>query len=80
MSVLLSGGGMKMGQVIGATDARGEEPVERRVAPEDVLATVYANLGIDPRTEFINHAGRPVPILPRGEPIAELRPGPSRAG
>jgi uncharacterized protein (DUF1501 family) len=72
MSVLLSGGGMKMGQVIGATDARGEQPVERRLAPEDILATVYANLGIDPRAEFVNHAGRPIPILPRGEPIAEL--------
>jgi uncharacterized protein (DUF1501 family) len=73
MSVLLSGGGMKMGQVVGATDARGEEPVERRLGPEDVLATVYKNLGIDPRTEFVNHAGRPVPILPGGTPIAELR-------
>jgi len=73
MSVLLSGGGMKMGQVIGATDARGEAPVERRIVPEDILATVYANLGIDPRTEFVNHAGRPIPILPGGTPIAELR-------
>jgi uncharacterized protein (DUF1501 family) len=73
MSVLLSGGGMKMGQVIGATDSRGEAPVERRVAPEDILATVYSNLGVDPRTEFVNHAGRPIPILPGGTPIAELR-------
>jgi len=73
MSVLLSGGGMKMGQAIGATDARGEAPVERRIAPEDILATVYQNLGIDPRTEFVNHAGRPIPILPGGTPIAELR-------
>jgi uncharacterized protein (DUF1501 family) len=73
MSVLLSGGGMKMGQVIGATDRRGEAPVERRVAPEDILATVYSNLGIDPRAEFTNHAGRPLPILPGGTPIAELR-------
>jgi uncharacterized protein (DUF1501 family) len=73
MSVLVSGGGMKMGQVIGATDARGEAPVERRVGPEDILATVYSNLGIDPRTEFTNHSGRPIPILPGGTPIPELR-------
>lgn len=73
MSVLLSGGGMKMGQVIGATDARGEAPLSRRIAPEDILATLYANLGIDPRTEFMNHAGRPLPILPGGTPIAELQ-------
>jgi uncharacterized protein (DUF1501 family) len=72
MSVLLSGGGMKMGQVIGATDSRGEAPVERRVAPEDILATVYSKLGIDPKAEFVNHAGRPIPILPGGTPIAEL--------
>lgn len=73
MSVLLSGGGMRMGQAVGATGPRGEEPVERRVAPEDILATVYKNLGIDPRAEFVNMSGRPVPILPRGEPIRELR-------
>jgi uncharacterized protein (DUF1501 family) len=72
MSVLLSGGGMRMGQVIGATDGRGEAPVERRVGPEDILATVYSRLGIDPRAEFVNHAGRPIPILPGGAPIAEL--------
>lgn len=72
MSVLLSGGGMKVGQVIGATGPRGEEPVERRVAPEDILATLYAKLGIDPRAEFVNNAGRPIPILLRGEPILEL--------
>jgi uncharacterized protein (DUF1501 family) len=73
MSVLVSGGGMKMGQVIGSTDARGETPVDRHVSPEDILATIYANLGIDPRAEFLNHAGRPIPILPGGVPIAELR-------
>jgi hypothetical protein len=73
MSVLLSGGGMKMGQAIGATDARGEAPVDRRLAPEDILATLYANLGIDPRAEFVNHGGRPIPILPGGTPIRELR-------
>jgi uncharacterized protein (DUF1501 family) len=73
MSVLVSGGGMKMGQVIGSTDARGETPLDRSVSPEDILATVYTNLGIDPRTEFLNHAGRPIPILPGGVPIAELR-------
>ncbi|HVR87127.1 MAG TPA: DUF1501 domain-containing protein [Planctomycetota bacterium] len=73
MSVLVSGGGMRMGQVIGSTDSKGETPLDRRVSPEDILATVYANLGIDPRAEFLNHAGRPIPILPGGVPIAELR-------
>ena len=41
MSVLVSGGGMRTGQVIGATDGRGEDPIERRVGPGDFLATIY---------------------------------------
>jgi hypothetical protein len=72
MSVLLSGGGMKVGQVVGATDEKGERPRERKFHPNDVWATVYKNLGVDPQRTFVNNAGRPVPILPRGQPIAEL--------
>lgn len=72
MSVLLAGGGMKMGQVIGATNDKGERPRERKLHPNDVWATVYKNLGIDPTHAFINNAGRPVAILPHGEAIAEL--------
>lgn len=72
MSVLMSGGGMKVGQVIGATNARGERPSERKLHPNDVWATLYRNLGIDHTHAFVNNAGRPIPILPHGEPIAEL--------
>jgi hypothetical protein len=72
MSVLLSGGGLKMGQVIGATTSRGERPLDRAVTPEDVLATVYRQLGIDSERQFLNSAGRPISILPHGTPIAEL--------
>jgi uncharacterized protein (DUF1501 family) len=72
MSVLMAGGGMPMGQVIGATTRKGEEPQERRLHPADVLATWYKYLGIDPRTTFADHAGRPIPLLPQGEPIPEL--------
>ncbi len=72
MSVLVSGGGLKMGQVVGSTDARGERPRERPLRPTDVLATVYAHLGIDSAREFRDFTGRPLPILPDGEPIAEL--------
>jgi hypothetical protein len=72
MSILVSGGGLRMGQVIGATDARGERPRERPLRPTDFLATVYAHLGIDPKNEFRDFTGRPLPILPDGEPIAEL--------
>jgi hypothetical protein len=72
MSVLLAGGGMKVGQVIGSTNERGERPRDRKLHPNDVWATVYKNLGIDPTRTFVNNAGRPVPILPSGKPIAEL--------
>jgi hypothetical protein len=72
MSVLMAGGGMPMGQVIGATTRKGEEPRERRLHPADVLATWYKFLGIDHTIAFADHAGRPIGILPQGEPIREL--------
>jgi uncharacterized protein (DUF1501 family) len=72
MTVLLSGGGLRMGQVVGATSARAEFPVERPYTPKDILATIYHHLGIDPRHAFIDHTGRPIPILNEGAPIAEL--------
>ncbi len=67
-------GGMRTGKVVGATDARGEAPIERALAPEDLWATVYRHLGIDPAQSFLDPSGRPFSILPGGEPIAELLP------
>ncbi|GAB4153499.1 MAG: DUF1501 domain-containing protein [Planctomycetaceae bacterium] len=72
MSMLVSGGGMKTGQVIGSTTSRGERPKTRALTPNDLWATVYRHLGIDPDFAFPDHTGRPKPILPFGEPIAEL--------
>jgi hypothetical protein len=72
MSVFLAGGGLKMGQVIGATNRRGEEPVDRIMDSNCLLATIYHRFGIDTRTSFLTNAGRPVPILTTGQPIAEL--------
>jgi uncharacterized protein (DUF1501 family) len=72
-SMLFAGGGIHTGQVIGATDVRGEEPVERRVGTGDFLATIYRHLGIDvEHTRLITREGRPVPILNSGKPIDEL--------
>lgn len=71
-SVLISGGGLKMGQVVGATNSKGEFPSARPCSPKDVLATVYRHLGINPNHSFLDHSGRPVPILGEGEPISEL--------
>jgi hypothetical protein len=72
MSVLLAGGGLRMGQVIGATNARGEHPTERPLTPADVLATIYHVIGIDHRITFPDHGGRPVHLVDNGSPIAEL--------
>jgi hypothetical protein len=72
MSVVFAGGGLRMGQVVGATDARAEYPTQRAVGPQDVLATMYHVLGIDYRHEFHDAARRPIPVLNDGRPIAEL--------
>jgi hypothetical protein len=61
-----------MGQVVGATNSRGEYPQDRPLTPQDMLATIYRHLGIDYRQAFLDHSGRPVPILSSGEPIREL--------
>ena len=72
-SILFAGGGIPGGQVIGATDARGEDVIDRRVGRGDFLATMYRHLGIDPEgIAFRDFAGRPIPILQEGSPIPEL--------
>lgn len=71
-SVLLSGGGLRMGQVVGATNSKAEFPTERPYTPQDVLATVYRHLGIEAYRAFNDFAGRPIPILNDGQPIPEL--------
>jgi hypothetical protein len=72
MSVLVSGGGMRTGQVIGSTNAKGEDTKDRPLTPNDLWATIYRHLGIDYTHAFLDHSGRPMPILPFGEPIREL--------
>jgi len=69
--VCLAGGGVKGGRVIGATDVRGEAPVDRPVGPPDLAFTVLKLLGIDPGPELITPAGRPVRILSEGSLISE---------
>jgi hypothetical protein len=70
---LLFGGGMSVGQVIGSTDKQGGAAANRPVHYQDVLATVYHNLGIDPHAFIHDKADRPVPILPlTAAPIREL--------
>jgi len=68
-----AGGGIQTGRFIGATDKRGEDPIERACSAGDFLATIYHHLGIDAANTFINDLnGRPTPIVDHGKPIAEL--------
>jgi uncharacterized protein (DUF1501 family) len=71
---VLAGGGMKTGQVIGATNRLGEYAVERPVTFQEVFATLYHNLGIDVRTATVDDtAGRPQYLVDSGvEPMREL--------
>jgi Protein of unknown function (DUF1501) len=72
MSALVAGGGLKMGQAVGASTARGERPRERPCTVPQVLATIYRAIGIDPALTFPNGSGRPMYVLDDREPIGEL--------
>ena len=72
MSVLYAGGGLRMGQVIGATDSRAEYPTSRPCTPGCILATMYHVLGIDIHHPFFDPAQRPLPVLNEGRAIEEL--------
>jgi len=69
---LFSGGGLNMGQVIGATDDQGARPKNLAYNPQNILATLYHVLGVNTEATFPDHAGRPRYILDDRESIAEL--------
>jgi uncharacterized protein (DUF1501 family) len=72
-TMLFAGGGIGAGQVIGATDRRGEDVTQRRVGPHDFLATVYRHLGIDyDRVTIPDFSGRPNMLVQNGRAIDEL--------
>jgi uncharacterized protein (DUF1501 family) len=72
MSALVAGGGLKMGQAIGTTSARGEYPKDNRYTASQVMATLYHAMGIDPSKTFPNASGRPMYILDDRTPVKEL--------
>lgn len=72
MSVALAGGGLKGGQLIGATDSRGSVPTESPYRAECVLSHIYRHLGIDPSLTFPDYSSRPRHLLEIREPIREL--------
>ena len=61
-----------MGQVGGETAAKVDVPKTTPIRPQDLMATVFHALGVDPRTPYINQAGRPVYMVEDGKPIEEL--------
>jgi Protein of unknown function (DUF1501) len=71
-SVVMAGGGVKRGCVLGKSDKIASDPLERRVSPKDILATIYHLLGIDPATTLTDQQGRPMALAPEAEVIGEI--------
>lgn len=71
-SAALAGGGIQGGRVLGSSDSKGAEPLSSPQQPRDVLATVSRHPRIDTAQNYPDHSGRPIPVLPFGEPLHEL--------
>jgi hypothetical protein len=71
-SVLMAGGGVRGGQVIGATNGFGEFPVDRPVGPPDLACSILKLLGVDTGAELVTPAGRPMKVMADGSFIREL--------
>jgi uncharacterized protein (DUF1501 family) len=71
-TVALGGGGIRGGRAVGRSDARAERPSGESHGPENLCATLYHLLGIDPGDEFYTPDGRPVRIVNNGRVIQDL--------
>ena len=72
MFCLMGGGGVKGGQIVGSTDRHGTAPATRPLRPDNIHATIYHVLGIDPGLSLLDLSGRPVSVLEDTAPISEL--------
>lgn len=72
MSMCLAGGGLRHGQVIGSTARDGGDIKDRPVTPGDLAATIYRHMEVPYDGSYLDHRGRPRPIIEQGAPIAEL--------
>jgi hypothetical protein len=72
MSMAIAGGGLRHGQVIGATEADGGHIQSRPVTPGDLAATIYRHMGVPLDTTYLDGSGRPRYVVEHGGPIAEL--------
>jgi hypothetical protein len=71
-SICMGGGGVKTGQVVGATSAMAEFVIDNPVTPPDVAATIYQALGVPLHTWYKTADGRPVELCPEGKPVRQL--------
>jgi hypothetical protein len=71
-TLALAGGGLKMGQVVGESNAKAEVPKSRPITPQNLMATVFHVLGIPQDLHYKDQSGRPVPMTDGSKPIAEL--------
>ncbi|MDX1945026.1 MAG: DUF1501 domain-containing protein [Pirellulaceae bacterium] len=71
-TLALAGGGLKMGQVIGESAPKVDVPASQPIGPQDLMATIFHVLGIDPKVQFQSTAGRPIFMLEKGRAISEL--------
>jgi hypothetical protein len=72
MAVVLAGGGFRGGYAHGTTDANGMAPATEPVTPDDVSATLFRRLGIDPHTELMTSSGRPIQLFREGRVVPKL--------
>jgi hypothetical protein len=68
----LVGGSLRMGQVVGESTSKAERPKSVPYGPEDLMATIFHVLGVDPSAQFKDSSGRPMSMIDTGKPIAEL--------
>jgi len=71
-TLALAGGGLRMGQVVGESNARAEVPRTTPITPQDLMATVFHVLGLPQGLHYNDQSGRPVPMVNGGRPIQEL--------
>ena len=73
MSMLMAGGGLRHGQVIGATESDGSQIRERPVTPGDLAATIYRHMDVPLETTYLNDRQRPIQVVQEnGQPTREL--------
>jgi len=72
MCAVMAGGDVRGGQVIGASNATAAEPDGEGFSPDDLAASFYRNIGVDPATEFKTNVGRPITLVREGEAIRQL--------